>query len=141
LRLFLSVTIRLSSSGHYQLTYAQGIDRCNEIGLSVASVAQLNAARDQGFHRCSCGWLAGGTSGLVLQYESKGCTSYQFVEGVMTRPCTWRTLQNVWCAYNWYYGAVCRLKFTCFCVIIVKNKTEGVNFINLCLLNILVLLW
>jgi len=98
--LFLSVTSRMSISGRYKLTYAQGIARCNEIGLSVASVAQLIAARDQGLHYCVCGWLANGTSGFVLQHRDP-CTGFPVVQGVMTEPCTWRGLQDVWCAYNW----------------------------------------
>uniref|UniRef100_F7EKW5 Stabilin 1 n=1 Tax=Ornithorhynchus anatinus TaxID=9258 RepID=F7EKW5_ORNAN len=62
-----------SSAGKYNLTYSEAASRCAAQGAQLASLSQLSAAQQLGFHLCLVGWLVNGSAGYATSYPSPNC--------------------------------------------------------------------
>ncbi|XP_038627991.1 stabilin-1 isoform X1 [Tachyglossus aculeatus] len=62
-----------SSAGKYNLTYGEAASLCAAQGAQLASLSQLSAAQQLGFHLCLVGWLVNGSAGYATSYPSPNC--------------------------------------------------------------------
>ncbi|XP_028992661.1 tumor necrosis factor-inducible gene 6 protein [Betta splendens] len=64
---------RESRSGRYQLTYREAKAVCKYEGGRLATLQQLEAARQIGFHICAAGWLDRGRVGYPIVKAGANC--------------------------------------------------------------------
>ncbi|XP_075795497.1 stabilin-1 isoform X2 [Pelodiscus sinensis] len=64
-----------SPGGKYNFTYAEAEAACLAEEASLATVQQLSAAQQMGFHLCVVGWLSNGTAGYPTVYPTPSCGS------------------------------------------------------------------
>ncbi|XP_020827131.1 LOW QUALITY PROTEIN: stabilin-1 [Phascolarctos cinereus] len=64
-----------SQEGKYKLTFREAEEQCKAQGAVLASLDQLSAAQQLGFHLCLMGWLSNGTVAYPSVYPSTGCDS------------------------------------------------------------------
>uniref|UniRef100_A0A663EV22 Stabilin 1 n=1 Tax=Aquila chrysaetos chrysaetos TaxID=223781 RepID=A0A663EV22_AQUCH len=57
----------------YDFTYEQAQKACAAEGASLATLQQLSAAQQMGFHLCLVGWLDNGTAGYPTAYPNPSC--------------------------------------------------------------------
>uniref|UniRef100_A0ABM5FKB7 Stabilin-1 n=1 Tax=Pogona vitticeps TaxID=103695 RepID=A0ABM5FKB7_9SAUR len=62
-----------SPKGKYLLSYEEAEAGCAAEGATLATLQQLSAAQQMGFHRCVVGWLYNWTAGYPTVYPSKKC--------------------------------------------------------------------
>ncbi|KAH0630043.1 hypothetical protein JD844_012626 [Phrynosoma platyrhinos] len=62
-----------SPKGKYSFTYQEAETSCAAEGATVATLQQLSAAQQMGFHLCIVGWLYNRTAGYPTVYPSKKC--------------------------------------------------------------------
>uniref|UniRef100_A0A670IMJ0 Stabilin 1 n=1 Tax=Podarcis muralis TaxID=64176 RepID=A0A670IMJ0_PODMU len=65
-----------SPQGKYRFTYQEAEAACAAEGATVATLKQLSAAQQMGFHRCVVGWLYNGSAGYPTVYPSLKCGSH-----------------------------------------------------------------
>ncbi|KAL3853065.1 hypothetical protein ACJMK2_016645 [Sinanodonta woodiana] len=81
-------------STNYNLDFYAAKAYCESRGTSIATFDDLEAAYQDGYQRCGCGWAANGVSYLVMQEAKDGClTSIGVVQ------CSWQTKWDVFCKY------------------------------------------
>ncbi|XP_074054250.1 stabilin-1 isoform X2 [Macrotis lagotis] len=85
-----------SQEGKYRLTFKEAGEQCVAQGAVLASLAQLSAAQQLGFHLCLMGWLSNGTAAYPSAYPSTSCDSNQV--GIITREAQ-NKLSERWDAY------------------------------------------
>uniref|UniRef100_A0A4X2LLZ9 Stabilin 1 n=1 Tax=Vombatus ursinus TaxID=29139 RepID=A0A4X2LLZ9_VOMUR len=64
-----------SQEGKYKLTFREAEEQCKAQGAVLASLDQLSAAQQLGFHLCLMGWLSNGTAAYPSVYPSTSCDS------------------------------------------------------------------
>ncbi|XP_030061356.1 stabilin-1 isoform X1 [Microcaecilia unicolor] len=64
-----------SPKGKYKFTYDEAVAGCAAEGASLATLKQLAAAQQMGFHLCLVGWLDNGTAGYPTTYPNPSCGS------------------------------------------------------------------
>ncbi|XP_006892358.1 PREDICTED: stabilin-1 [Elephantulus edwardii] len=62
-----------ASSGPYGLNFSEAEAACKAQGAVLASVSQLSAAQQLGFHLCLVGWLANGSTGYPVVFPKEDC--------------------------------------------------------------------
>ncbi|KAJ7316744.1 hypothetical protein JRQ81_002906, partial [Phrynocephalus forsythii] len=62
-----------SPKGKYRLSYEEAEASCTAEGATLATLQQLSAAQQMGFHLCLVGWLNNQTAGYPTVYPSKKC--------------------------------------------------------------------
>ncbi|XP_054832207.1 stabilin-1 isoform X2 [Eublepharis macularius] len=62
-----------SPNGKYNLTYQEAEASCAAEGATLATLQQLSAAQQMGFHLCIVGWLFNRTAGYPTVYPSAKC--------------------------------------------------------------------
>ncbi|KAM3915643.1 stabilin-1 [Leptodactylus fuscus] len=62
-----------SPKGKYEYSYEEAETACESEGASVATLQQLSAAQQLGYHRCLVGWLDNRTAGYPTVYPSASC--------------------------------------------------------------------
>ncbi|XP_061473966.1 stabilin-1 [Rhineura floridana] len=62
-----------SPQGKYNFTYQEAEASCAAEGATVATLKQLSAAQQMGFHLCIVGWLYNRTAGYPTVYPSGNC--------------------------------------------------------------------
>uniref|UniRef100_A0A8D0G9K1 Stabilin-2 n=1 Tax=Sphenodon punctatus TaxID=8508 RepID=A0A8D0G9K1_SPHPU len=62
-----------SPRGKYNFTYKDAEAGCAAEGASLATLQQLSAAQQMGFHMCTVGWLDNGTAGYPTTYPNFNC--------------------------------------------------------------------
>ncbi|KAJ6667712.1 hypothetical protein lerEdw1_016033 [Lerista edwardsae] len=65
-----------SPKGKYQFTYDDAEASCAAEGATLATVQQLSAAQQMGFHLCIVGWLSNKTAGYPTVYPSAKCGTH-----------------------------------------------------------------
>jgi len=79
--------------GRYSLSFWEAYEECHSRGAALASKSDLEAARQEGYSACSCGWLSDHTAGYpIIEQDSESCG---VSAGVHT--CDWRTTWNAYC--------------------------------------------
>ncbi|XP_060621848.2 stabilin-1 [Anolis sagrei] len=66
-----------SPKGKYSFTYQDAEASCGAEGATVATLPQLSAAQQMGFHLCIVGWLHNRTAGYPTVYPSKKCGGHR----------------------------------------------------------------
>uniref|UniRef100_A0A803TKA8 Stabilin 1 n=1 Tax=Anolis carolinensis TaxID=28377 RepID=A0A803TKA8_ANOCA len=66
-----------SPKGKYSFTYQDAEASCGAEGATVATLQQLSAAQQMGFHLCIVGWLHNRTAGYPTVYPSKKCGGHR----------------------------------------------------------------
>ncbi|XP_019402937.1 PREDICTED: stabilin-1-like [Crocodylus porosus] len=64
-----------SPRGKYNFTYREAQVACAAEGASLATLQELSAAQQMGFHLCFVGWLDNGTAGYPTAYPNPNCGS------------------------------------------------------------------
>ncbi|XP_074862088.1 stabilin-1 isoform X2 [Carettochelys insculpta] len=64
-----------SPRGKYGFTYAEAEAACMAEDAALATVQQLSAAQQMGYHLCLVGWLSNGTAGYPTVYPTPSCGS------------------------------------------------------------------
>ena len=82
-----------SPQGSYKYSYAEGVARCQDEGMTIATPQQLQVAWEKGMDVCACGWLSDGSNRYPIQYPRRGCGSGTS-GGVIT--CS-NTIADVYC--------------------------------------------
>uniref|UniRef100_A0A672SG08 Link domain-containing protein n=1 Tax=Sinocyclocheilus grahami TaxID=75366 RepID=A0A672SG08_SINGR len=54
-------------------TYYEAVDHCRKLGSTLASTGELYAAWNQGFHKCSPGWLSDRSVRYPVRNPGFGC--------------------------------------------------------------------
>ncbi|XP_068107990.1 stabilin-1 isoform X2 [Hyperolius riggenbachi] len=62
-----------SPKGKYEFTYEEAEQACEAEGATIATLQQLSAAQQLGYHRCLAGWLYNGSAGYPTVYPSASC--------------------------------------------------------------------
>ncbi|XP_066469618.1 stabilin-1 [Tiliqua scincoides] len=65
-----------SPQGKYQFTYEDAETSCAAEGATLATIQQLSAAQQMGFHLCIVGWLSNMTAGYPTVYPSANCGTH-----------------------------------------------------------------
>uniref|UniRef100_A0A670YC37 Stabilin 1 n=1 Tax=Pseudonaja textilis TaxID=8673 RepID=A0A670YC37_PSETE len=65
-----------SPSGKYNFTYEEAEASCAAEGATLATLQQLSAAQQMGFHLCIVGWLFNHTAGYPTVYPSQNCGTH-----------------------------------------------------------------
>ncbi|XP_039209832.1 stabilin-1 isoform X1 [Crotalus tigris] len=65
-----------SPTGKYNFTYEEAEARCAAEGATLATLQQLSAAQQMGFHLCIVGWLFNRTAGYPTVYPSQNCGTH-----------------------------------------------------------------
>ncbi|XP_053233528.1 stabilin-1 isoform X1 [Podarcis raffonei] len=65
-----------SPQGKYRFTYQEAEAACAAEGATVATLKQLSAAQQMGFHQCIVGWLYNRSAGYPTVYPSLKCGSH-----------------------------------------------------------------
>ncbi|XP_005348787.1 stabilin-1 [Microtus ochrogaster] len=60
-------------SGPYGLTFSEAREACEDQGAALASLPQLSAAQQLGFHVCFMGWLANGSAAHPVVFPAADC--------------------------------------------------------------------
>ncbi|XP_058534492.1 stabilin-1 [Ochotona princeps] len=66
-----------ASSGPHSLTFSDAEAACGAQGAVLASLPQLSAAQQLGFHLCLTGWLANGSAGHPVVFPADDCGNGQ----------------------------------------------------------------
>uniref|UniRef100_A0A5F8GFS2 Stabilin 1 n=1 Tax=Monodelphis domestica TaxID=13616 RepID=A0A5F8GFS2_MONDO len=82
--------------GKYRLTFGEAEKQCLAQGAELASLDQLSAAQQLGFHLCLTGWLSNGTAAYPAVYPSTSCNTSH--AGIILRG-TQGSLTERWDAY------------------------------------------
>ncbi|KAF6101257.1 stabilin 1 [Phyllostomus discolor] len=85
-----------ATSGPYGLNFSEAEAACRAQGAVLASLPQLSAAQQLGFHRCLVGWLANGSAGHPVVFPEADCGAGQV--GVVSLG-TQENLSQRWDAY------------------------------------------
>ena len=64
-----------SPLGSYKYNHVEAIARCEDEGMSIATLEQLQVAWQNGMEVCACGWLSDGSVRYPVQYPRPGCGS------------------------------------------------------------------
>ncbi|KAK3584311.1 hypothetical protein CHS0354_027435 [Potamilus streckersoni] len=81
-------------STNYNLDFNAAKAYCQARGTSIATFEDLEAAYQDGYQKCGCGWVENGISYLVMQEAKDGClTSIGVVR------CSWQSKWDVFCKY------------------------------------------
>uniref|UniRef100_A0A8C4WPY8 Stabilin 1 n=1 Tax=Gopherus evgoodei TaxID=1825980 RepID=A0A8C4WPY8_9SAUR len=64
-----------SPRGKYTFTYVEAEAACMAEDAALATLQQLSAAQQMGFHLCLVGWLSNGTAGYPTVYPTASCGS------------------------------------------------------------------
>lgn len=64
-----------SPRGKYTFTYGEAEAACRAEDAALATLQQLSAAQQMGFHLCLVGWLNNGTAGYPTVYPTASCGS------------------------------------------------------------------
>lgn len=100
-----------ATSGPYGLTFSEAKEACEEQGAVLASLPQLSAAQQLGFHICFVGWLANGSAAHPVVFPAADCGNNRV--GVISRGVR-RNLSERWDAYCYRVQDVacqCRVGF------------------------------
>ncbi|VTJ73564.1 Hypothetical predicted protein [Marmota monax] len=62
-----------ATSGPYGLNFSEAEAACGDQGAVLASVSQLSAAQQLGFHLCLMGWLANGSAAHPVVFPAADC--------------------------------------------------------------------
>ncbi|XP_058486379.1 aggrecan core protein-like isoform X1 [Solea solea] len=62
-----------SSSGRYAFTFVEAQLACQSTGASIATLAQLNAVYEAGYHQCDAGWLLDQTVRYPIVFPEDKC--------------------------------------------------------------------
>ncbi|CAH7238474.1 Stab1 [Phodopus roborovskii] len=62
-----------ATSGPYGLTFSEAKKACEDQGAVLASLPQLSAAQQLGFHICFMGWLANGSAAHPVVFPAADC--------------------------------------------------------------------
>lgn len=62
-----------ATGGPYGLTFAEAEEACKDQGAVLASLPQLSAAQQLGFHICLMGWLANGSAAHPVVFPAADC--------------------------------------------------------------------
>ncbi|KAK2489047.1 hypothetical protein MC885_021321 [Smutsia gigantea] len=62
-----------AAGGRYSLNFSEARAACGAQGAVLASLAQLSAAQQLGFHLCLAGWLADGSAAHPVVFPASGC--------------------------------------------------------------------
>ncbi|KAM6468194.1 stabilin-1 isoform 1-T1 [Liasis olivaceus] len=65
-----------SPAGKYNFTYEEAEASCAAEGATLATLQQLSAAQQMGFHLCIVGWLFNHTAGYPTVYPSQNCGTH-----------------------------------------------------------------
>ncbi|XP_070594767.1 stabilin-1 isoform X2 [Erythrolamprus reginae] len=65
-----------SPTGKYNFTYGEAETSCAAEGATLATLQQLSAAQQMGFHLCIVGWLFNRTAGYPTVYPSQNCGTH-----------------------------------------------------------------
>ncbi|XP_019483671.1 PREDICTED: stabilin-1 [Hipposideros armiger] len=85
-----------ATSGPYSLNFSEAEVACGAQGAVLASLPQLSAAQQLGFHLCLVGWLANGSAAHPVVFPSADCGDGQV--GVVSLG-TRKNLSECWDAY------------------------------------------
>lgn len=79
--------------GRYQLSYWQAYDMCDRAGMSLASPKELQEHQENGYSKCTCGWLSDRTAAYaVSEGDSAACGVDAGVH-----VCDWRNTYDAYC--------------------------------------------